>query len=88
MFRESPQTLQEYRRRFQWILVDEYQDINYAQYTLIKLLCSSQEANLCVIGDPNQAIYGFRGADVAFIYRFVEDFPQAKLYRLYKSYRC
>ena len=88
LFKENPQALQRYRQRFQWILVDEYQDINYAQYRLINRLCPVDEANLFVIGDPNQAIYGFRGADVQFIYRFIEDFPRARLYRLDKSYRC
>lgn len=88
LFKENPQTAQIYRSRFQWVLVDEYQDINYAQYVLIGLLCPAGSSNLYAIGDPNQAIYGFRGADAAYIYRFVEDYPQARLYRLDKSYRC
>ncbi len=81
-----------YRRKYQWIMVDEYQDVNLAQYRLIRLLApggtNEDEANLCVIGDPDQAIYGFRGADVRFIRDFREDYPQAVLFRLKKSYRC
>lgn len=77
-----------YRQRFQWILVDEYQDVNPGQYRLLKLLASTAQPNLFAIGDPNQAIYGFRGADVAFIRQFQQDFPQARLFRLKISYRC
>jgi len=88
LFERDSLLLQTLRRRFGWILVDEYQDINIAQYRLIRHLAGRNEPNLCAIGDPNQAIYGFRGADVSFIYRFVDDFPQARLYRLHKSYRC
>jgi superfamily I DNA/RNA helicase len=81
-----------YRRKCQWIMVDEYQDVNYAQYQLIRLLApggaNEADANLCVIGDPDQAIYGFRGADVRFINAFQEDYPHAVLFRLKKSYRC
>ena len=77
-----------YRRRFQWLLVDEYQDINLGQYRLLKILTDTSQPNLFVIGDPNQAIYGFRGADVSFIHRFEHDFPQAAKYHLKISYRC
>ncbi|MDQ1351889.1 MAG: hypothetical protein QG657_2195, partial [Acidobacteriota bacterium] len=81
-----------YRGKYQWIMVDEYQDVNYAQYQLIRLLApggaNKADANLCVIGDPDQAIYGFRGADVRFINAFREDYPNAVLFRLKKSYRC
>lgn len=77
-----------YSNRFQWILIDEYQDINYAQYHMIKKLCNDDNPNLFVIGDPNQAIYGFRGADVSFIKSFITDFPESLVYKLKKSYRC
>jgi len=76
------------RQRFAWIMIDEYQDINLAQYKLISLLLPDNKGNLAAIGDPNQAIYGFRGADVTFIRRFQKDFPSAPVYSLKKSYRC
>jgi len=82
------EVLGEYRRLFQWILVDEYQDINLAQYRLIRLLAPVGHSNLFAIGDPNQAIYGFRGADVGFINQFFSDYPAAKLFNLSHSYRC
>jgi superfamily I DNA/RNA helicase len=88
LFINYPQILSEYRKKYQWILVDEYQDINFAQYQMLKKLAPDSDANLCVIGDPNQAIYGFRGADVKFIKQFIEDYPKAKVYKLKKSYRC
>ncbi|MCU0289687.1 MAG: UvrD-helicase domain-containing protein, partial [Acidobacteria bacterium] len=88
-----------YRERYQWLMVDEYQDVNLAQYRLIRLLAPATTspmsheapdtgANLCVIGDPDQAIYGFRGADVRFINQFQADYPHAQLFHLKKSYRC
>jgi len=80
--------LQDLRRQFRWILIDEYQDVNFAQYRLLQLLAGAKGEGLFVIGDPNQAIYGFRGADVTYIQRFKEDFPDAHIYRLNKSYRC
>ncbi len=74
--------------RFPVILVDEYQDVNAAQYSLLRLLAPEPTANLFVIGDPNQAIYGFRGADVGYIRHFVADYPAARVFRLSRSYRC
>jgi len=88
LLQENPQIAQTYRDRFAWIMIDEYQDVNYAQYQMVRALCPGQDANLCVIGDPNQAIYGFRGADVKFIQRFQEDWPKARHYQLQTSYRC
>jgi len=88
LFDRHPDILKSYRKKFQWILIDEYQDINYAQYRLMRSLMPDAGSNLCVIGDPDQAIYGFRGADVAFIRRFREDYPDAVVYRLKQSYRC
>ena len=79
-----------YRLRFQHIFVDEYQDINFAQYALIRLLVPSgnHSPSLSVIGDPNQAIYGFRGSDKTFIDRFLIDYPEARCFELRKSFRC
>ncbi len=97
LFENFPAFLDAFRERKRWLLVDEYQDINFAQYRLIRLIApgtgsgigkDDETANLCVIGDPDQAIYGFRGADVAFIRKFQEDYPGAALYRLQQSYRC
>jgi len=76
------------RHRFQWICIDEYQDINNAQYRLIRLLSPNDDSNIFAIGDPDQAIYGFRGADSSFIQRFRDDYPSASIYRLSTSYRC
>jgi uncharacterized protein (TIGR00375 family) len=78
------------RERFRYVFVDEFQDVNFAQYALIRLLVPGTEGanDLCVIGDPNQAIYGFRGADRRFIDRFLIDYPGASTYRLAKSFRC
>ncbi|MDR0312858.1 MAG: UvrD-helicase domain-containing protein [Treponema sp.] len=79
-----------YRNRFRHIFVDEYQDINFAQYALIRLLAPAEKdsPSLWVIGDPNQAIYGFRGSDKAFIDRFQQDYPEAACFTLQKSFRC
>ncbi len=75
-----------YWQRFSFISVDEYQDINYAQYRLIRLLAPPTH-DICVIGDPNQAIYGFRGADVQYFHKFCKDYPGAKRISLNQSYR-
>src|SRR5215218_1428031 len=75
-----------YQERFGFVAVDEYQDVDELQYRLLRLLCGPA-ANLCVIGDPDQAIYGFRGADVGFFLRFAEDFPAATTARLTRNYR-
>ena len=72
--------------RFRWISVDEYQDVNAAQYRLLRLLAGGG-ANLCVIGDPDQAIYGFRGADHRYFLAFGDDFPGARHLRLDRNYR-
>ncbi|MEW6078569.1 MAG: UvrD-helicase domain-containing protein [Thermodesulfobacteriota bacterium] len=74
------------RRRFPYVFVDEYQDINYAQYRLIRALVPP-DGNICVIGDPDQAIYGFRGSDAAFFQTFDRDFPNAATVCLDRSYR-
>jgi DNA helicase II / ATP-dependent DNA helicase PcrA len=88
IFQDHPDILSEYRKRIQWVLVDEYQDINFAQYRMIRMLMPGQASNLFVIGDPDQAIYGFRGADVKFIQMFRDDYKDAAVFKLKKSYRC
>ncbi len=84
--REDPGFLASVRERFPWITVDEYQDINRCQYELLGLM-APPGANLCVIGDPDQAIYGFRGASPAYFERFLEDQTGAKTVRLQTNYR-
>ncbi len=88
LFLEHPDILSVYRKRIEWILVDEYQDINLPQYRMIRLLMPETDSNLFVIGDPNQSIYGFRGADVRYIQMFREEYQKAYVFRLRKSYRC
>jgi ATP-dependent DNA helicase UvrD/PcrA len=75
-----------YRGRFRWVLVDEYQDTNHAQYRLLQLLCG-EDGNLTVVGDEDQSIYGFRGAEVRNILEFAEDFPDAAVVKLEQNYR-
>jgi uncharacterized protein (TIGR00375 family) len=77
-----------YQNRFRFIFVDEFQDINEPQYQLVKLLTSGEKSVLCVVGDADQSIYGFRGSGSEFIERFSSDYPAAKLFRLTRSYRC
>lgn len=86
LFEQHPAILKRYQDHFQWISVDEYQDVNLAQYRLLRLLTSA-DANLCVIGDADQAIYGFRGADKTFFLQFNKDYPNAKTIHLSKNYR-
>jgi DNA helicase-2/ATP-dependent DNA helicase PcrA len=83
---EHPATLQALQDRYRWLSVDEYQDINLAQARLLQLLAAGG-ANLCAIGDPDQAIYGFRGADRGYFLRFAEDFPGARQLQLLQNYR-
>ncbi|MFJ8581523.1 UvrD-helicase domain-containing protein [Micromonospora sp. NPDC093277] len=78
--------VREYRERWKWIFVDEYQDVDAVQYDLLRLL-SPADGNLCAIGDPDQAIYSFRGADVGYFLRFSQDFTDARLVRLNRNYR-
>lgn len=76
------------RQRYRFILVDEYQDVNPAQYRLLRMLMPGSGADLMVVGDPDQAIYGFRGADSRYIGQFGRDYPGSTVYMLRKSYRC
>ncbi len=90
IFRQKPEIQAEYHRRFRYILVDEYQDTNIAQYLWLRLLAKGKEgepANVCVVGDDDQSIYGWRGAEVENILRFEKDFPGAKVIRLEQNYR-
>jgi len=90
IFREHSDVLAEYHRRFRYMLVDEYQDSNTAQYIWLRLLAQGQapeNANICVVGDDDQSIYGWRGAEVDNILRFEKDFPGAKVIRLERNYR-
>jgi DNA helicase-2/ATP-dependent DNA helicase PcrA len=86
LFKEHPKILERYQDIFSYILVDEFQDTNIAQYLLIKLL-ASRHGNICVVGDDDQSIYKFRGANVGNIKRFEEDFPGLKIIKLEKNYR-
>ncbi len=83
---ENPDVAKTYRERFKYISVDEYQDIDAKQYELIKLL-APPDGNLCAIGDPNQAIYGFRGGDSKFFRSFTGDYPGAQVINLKNNYR-
>ena len=86
LFQEHPDVLADYHRRFRYILVDEYQDTNVAQYLWLRLL-SQGSPNICCVGDDDQSIYGWRGAEVDNILRFEADFPGAKVIRLERNYR-
>jgi DNA helicase-2/ATP-dependent DNA helicase PcrA len=86
LLRERPDLCAFYRERFRWISIDEYQDVDPLQYALIRLL-APPGANLCAIGDPDQSIYGFRGADVGFFLRFREDWPGTRVVHLTRNYR-
>lgn len=88
LFSKNKTILDEYRSRYYWVLIDEYQDINPRQYELVRLLLGEGNPNLFVIGDPDQAIYGFRGSDVRFIKSLQQDYPEAKTVHLSRSYRC
>jgi DNA helicase-2/ATP-dependent DNA helicase PcrA len=86
LFRRFSESLEKYRRRFLHILVDEYQDTNHTQYVLVNLL-AAEHKNLCVVGDDDQSIYGWRGADISNILNFEKDFPGAKVVKLEQNYR-
>ncbi|MBR3018425.1 MAG: UvrD-helicase domain-containing protein [Clostridia bacterium] len=86
LFVEHPPVLDYYRQRFQYVLVDEYQDTNAAQYHFVRLL-TEESRNLCVVGDDDQSIYGWRGADIRNILDFEKDYPDAQVVKLEQNYR-
>ncbi|MCP4964454.1 MAG: DNA helicase PcrA [bacterium] len=86
LFRLHPEVLRRYQDRFEYVLVDEYQDTNHAQYVLVRLLTEVHH-NLCVVGDGDQSIYRFRGADIRNINEFEKDFPDAQIVMLEQNYR-
>src|SRR6187399_3324923 len=86
LFREHAEVLRQYQRYFRYVLVDEYQDTNVAQYLWLRLLAQGSP-NICCVGDDDQSIYGWRGAEVDNILRFDKDFPGAKVIRLERNYR-
>ncbi|MEK6645480.1 MAG: UvrD-helicase domain-containing protein [Candidatus Firestonebacteria bacterium] len=86
LFRKYPEVLDIYQDKYKYIMVDEYQDVNHSQYVLTKLL-AKKDKNICVVGDPDQSIYRWRGADIRNILNFEKDFPQAKIVLLEENYR-
>lgn len=86
LMRDRPDVLAKYQEQFRYILVDEYQDTNFAQYVIIRQL-GARHGNVCVVGDDAQSIYSFRGAKIENILRFQQDFPGAKLFKLEQNYR-
>ncbi|MDD3581317.1 MAG: UvrD-helicase domain-containing protein, partial [Desulfobacca sp.] len=87
LLQSQPDLQRRYQNRYRHLLVDEYQDVNQAQYALLRLLAPGPAPGLFVIGDPNQAIYGFRGAQPQYFQRFTQDWPQARLLTLTDTYR-
>ena len=90
LFENNNDIAKTYQDRFEYIFVDEYQDLNHGQYRIVKALApqnGNQNKNICVIGDPDQSIYGFRGSDVSYFNRFIKDYPQAMVLNLTQNYR-
>lgn len=86
LFRQHPQVLEHYRERWQYILVDEYQDTNHVQYQLVNML-AGEHRNLCVVGDPDQSIYAWRGANIRNILHFERDYNEVRVVKLEHNYR-
>lgn len=86
LFNENPKILKEYQEKYKYILIDEYQDTNEAQYLLTKMI-SAKRQNICVVGDPDQSIYSFRGSNYKNILNFERDYKNAKTIKLEKNYR-
>lgn len=86
LLRKYPDVLNKYQHKFKYLMVDEYQDTNFSQYTIVKRLAAAHE-NLCVVGDDAQSIYAFRGANIQNILNFERDYPDLKVYKLEQNYR-
>ncbi len=86
LFENQPEVLEKYQNKFHYILVDEYQDTNHAQYVLVKLL-ADRHKNVCVVGDLDQSIYSWRGANFRNLLQFERDYPEAQVFRLEQNYR-
>jgi DNA helicase-2/ATP-dependent DNA helicase PcrA len=86
LFRDFPDVLSQYQERFRYILGDEYQDTNFAQYLIVKKLAAVHR-NICVVGDDAQSIYSFRGARIENILEFRNDYPDYRLFKLEQNYR-
>ncbi|MBI3351839.1 MAG: UvrD-helicase domain-containing protein [Nitrospirae bacterium] len=86
IFKKHPEVLKRYQNQFSYMMVDEYQDTNFAQYQLISLLCK-EHRNICCVGDDDQSIYGFRGADIKNILRFENDYHDTRVIKLEQNYR-
>ena len=87
LLNENPEVRQFYQNKFEYILVDEYQDTNRCQYDLVNLLVTDTKQNICVVGDDDQSIYAFRGADIKNILDFEKDYPNTRVLRLEQNYR-
>ena len=87
LLNENPEVRQFYQNKFEYILVDEYQDTNRCQYELVNLLVTDTKQNICVVGDDDQSIYAFRGADIRNILDFEKDYPNTRVLRLEQNYR-
>src|SRR4029077_1823112 len=83
---KHPDVLHKYQHKFRYILVDEFQDTNFAQYSILKKLAAVHE-NICVVGDDAQSIYSFRGANIQNIFSFEKDYPDLKVFKLEQNYR-
>ncbi len=86
LLKDNKTILERYRRKFRFVMVDEFQDTNFAQYELLKMLCGSEQ-NICVVGDDDQSIYSWRGADFTNLFNFEKDFPNTKTVKLEQNYR-
>lgn len=86
LFKKYPEVLAKYQAQFRYVLVDEYQDTNYAQYLIVKMLVT-EHRNICVVGDDAQSIYSFRGADIQNILNFQKDYPELNTFKLEQNYR-
>lgn len=86
LLKDHPDVLNKYQQKFKYLMVDEYQDTNFSQYTIVKKLAAAYQ-NLCVVGDDAQSIYGFRGANIQNILNFERDYPELNVYKLEQNYR-